>query len=80
MLSAHELAWFALAALVLLQTVQPGAVQLAISGSVNALLVVGAGGITAFLSRSRGWIEAQRWITGGVLGALALRIAFTEKQ
>jgi threonine/homoserine/homoserine lactone efflux protein len=65
---------------VLLQTLQLGAVQLAISGSVNALLVVGAGGITAFLSRSRGWLRAQRWILGGVLGALALRIAFTEKQ
>jgi threonine/homoserine/homoserine lactone efflux protein len=65
---------------VLLQTLQLGAVQLAISGSVNALLVVGAGGITAFLSRSRGWLQAQRWIMSGVLGALALRIAFMEKQ
>jgi len=64
---------------VLLQTLQLGAVQMAVSGSVNALLVLGAGGITAFLSRSRGWLRAQRWIMGGVLGALALRIAFTEK-
>lgn len=66
--------------LVLLQTLQLGAVQMAISGGVNALLVMGAGGITSFLSRSRGWLQAQRWIMGGVLGALALRIAFMEKQ
>jgi len=65
---------------VLLQTPQLGAVQMAISGGVNALLVVGAGGITAFLSRSRGWLQAQRWIMGGVLGTLALRIALMEKQ
>jgi threonine/homoserine/homoserine lactone efflux protein len=65
---------------VLLQTLQLGAVQMTISGGVNALLVLGAGGITAFLSRSRGWLRAQRWVMGGVLGALALRIAFMEKQ
>ena len=63
---------------VLLQTLQLGAVQMAIS--VNALLVMGAGGITAFLSRSRGWLHAQRWIMGGVLGTLALRIALMERQ
>lgn len=65
---------------VLVQTLQLGAVQMAVSGSVNALLVMGAGGITAVLSRSRGWLQAQRWVMGGVLGTLALRIAFMEKQ
>ena len=64
---------------VLLQSLQLGAVQIGVSGSVNALLVLGAGAITAFLSRSRGWLMAQRWIMGGVLGALALRIAFMDK-
>lgn len=65
---------------VLLQSLQLGAVQIGVSGSVNALLVLGAGAITAFLSRSRGWLVAQRWIMGGVLGALALRIAFMDKR
>lgn len=65
---------------VLLQSLQLGAVQIGVSGSVNALLVLGAGAITAFLSRSRGWLMAQRWIMGGVLGALALRIAFMDKR
>ena len=65
---------------VLLQTLQLGAIQMAVSGTVNALLVMGAGTITAFLSRSRGWLRAQRWVMGGVLGTLALRIAFMEKQ
>lgn len=65
---------------VLVQSLQLGAVQIAVSGGVNTLLVVGAGAITAFLSRSRGWLQAQRWVMGGVLGALAVRIAFTEKH
>jgi threonine/homoserine/homoserine lactone efflux protein len=65
---------------VLLQSLQLGAVQIAVSGSVNALLVLGAGAITAFLARSRGWLMAQRWIMGGVLAALAMRIAFLDKR
>ena len=65
---------------VLLQSLQLGAVQIGVSGSVNALLVLGAGAITAFLSRSRGWLLAQRWVMGGVLAALALRIAFLDKR
>ena len=64
---------------VLVQSLQLGAVQIAVSGSVNALLVLGAGAITAFLSRSRGWLQAQRWVMGSVLGALALRIAVMDK-
>jgi threonine/homoserine/homoserine lactone efflux protein len=65
---------------VLLQSLQLGAVQIGVSGSVNALLVLGAGAITAFLARSRGWLLAQRWVMGGVLAALALRIAFPDKR
>jgi threonine/homoserine/homoserine lactone efflux protein len=64
---------------VLLQSLQLGAVQIGVSGAVNAAIVLGAGAITAFLSRSRGWLRAQRWVMGGVLGTLAVRIAFTEK-
>jgi threonine/homoserine/homoserine lactone efflux protein len=65
---------------VLLQSLQLGVVQIGVSGTVNALLVLGAGAITEFLSRSRGWLMAQRWIMGGVLGALALRIAFADRR
>lgn len=65
---------------VLLQSLQLGAVQIGVSGSVNALLVLGAGAVSAWLSRSRSWLLAQRWIMGGVLGALALRIAFMDKR
>lgn len=65
---------------VLVQALQLGAVQITISGTVNALLITGAGTITAFLSRSRGWLRAQRWIMGAVLAGLAVRIALTDKK
>ena len=65
---------------VLVQSLQLGAVQITVSGGVNTLLVMGAGAISAFLSRSRGWLRAQRWVMGAVLGALALRIALMEKR
>jgi len=65
---------------VLVQSLQLGAIQIAVSGCVNTLLVLGAGAISAFLSRSRGWLQAQRWIMGAVLGSLALRIALMERR
>ena len=65
---------------VLLQSLQLGAVQIAVSGTVNALLILGASGITAFLARSAGWLRAQRYIMGSVLGGLAVRIALEEKK
>lgn len=65
---------------VLLQALQLGAVQIAVSGGVNALLVMGAAGVTAFLSRKRAWLVAQRWVMGAVLGGLAVRIAIMDKQ
>ena len=64
----------------LLQSLSLGAIQITVSGTVNALLIAGAGSITAFLSQSQGWLRAQRYVMGGVLAALALRIAFTERK
>jgi threonine/homoserine/homoserine lactone efflux protein len=65
---------------VLLQSLVLGGVQIAVSGGVNALIVLGAGSITAFLSQSAGWLRAQRYVMGSVLAGLAARVALTEKQ
>jgi threonine/homoserine/homoserine lactone efflux protein len=51
-----------------------------VSGSINALLVLGAARISAFLARSRGWLAAQRYLMGTVLAALALRMALLEQK
>ena len=63
----------------LLQCLALGAIQIAVSGGVNALLVVGAGRVSRFLNRSPRWIAAQRWFMGTVLAALALRL-LTERK
>jgi threonine/homoserine/homoserine lactone efflux protein len=64
---------------VLVQSLQLGGTQILISGTVNMLLIFGAAGITAFLSRSRSWLQAQRWVMGTVLGLLAARVATMDK-
>jgi threonine/homoserine/homoserine lactone efflux protein len=65
---------------VLVQGVQLGAVQIAVSGIVNALLVLGAARISVFLANSRGWLSAQRYLMGTVLGALAVRMALVDPK
>jgi threonine/homoserine/homoserine lactone efflux protein len=64
---------------VALQALQLGAVQIVTSGAVNALLVLGAGRISAFLASSRRWLLAQRYLMGTVLGALAARIVLVDR-
>ena len=64
---------------VLLQSLELAGVQILISGTVNSLLILGAASISAFLARSRGWMLAQRYLMGGVLAALAARIALSDK-
>ena len=61
---------------VLGQTLMLGATQIAISVTVNALIVLGAGTVAAFLSGRPFWMAAQRWLMGTVLAVLAVRMAF----
>ncbi|WP_019905051.1 LysE family translocator [Methylobacterium sp. 77] len=62
------------------QTVMLGSVQIVISVAVNALIALAAGSIAHFLSRNPGWLKAQRWIMGGVLGGLAIRMALDSRR
>ena len=64
---------------VLLQSLLLGAIQIATSAAVNALLVLFAGQVSRFLGRSPRWINAQRYLMGSVLGLLALRILNEKK-
>lgn len=60
---------------VLWQGAQLGAVQITISVAVNAAVILGASRLAGWLSaRPWGW-KAQRGVMGGVLAALALRLA-----
>lgn len=61
---------------VLAQTLVLGTVQIAISVGVNAMIALAAGSIAGFLTSRPGWLNVQRWLLGGVLGGLSLRMAF----
>jgi threonine/homoserine/homoserine lactone efflux protein len=63
---------------VALQSLTLGAIQASIAVTGNAIIVVTAGSIAIFLARRPGWLRAQRYFMGSVLGALAVRL-LTER-
>jgi threonine/homoserine/homoserine lactone efflux protein len=65
---------------VMLQSLLLGSLQIAISVGVNALIVAGAGGIAHFLAGRPRWVTAQRWVMGGVLSGLAVRMAVDARR
>jgi threonine/homoserine/homoserine lactone efflux protein len=65
---------------VLPQLLALGCTQMAISLTVNALIVLGAAGIARFLLQRPAWRLAQRWMMGSVLGMLALRMAVEQRR
>lgn len=64
---------------VIVQSVALGAVQISIALTVNLLIVLTASTTADFLARRPTWVRTQRYFMGGVLGALALRLA-TERS
>jgi threonine/homoserine/homoserine lactone efflux protein len=63
---------------VALQSLTLGAIQASIAVSGNAVIVLTAGTVAVFLARRPGWLRAQRYFMGTVLGALAVRL-LTER-
>jgi threonine/homoserine/homoserine lactone efflux protein len=61
---------------VLMQSLVLGFEQIVISLTVNAAIVIMAGSVAAFLAARPVWLTVQRWLMGGVLTALAARLAF----
>ncbi len=52
-----------------------GVVQIAVCTASDAVLVWGAGGIARFLGTRPAWMAVQRWVLGGALGLLAVKLA-----
>ena len=65
---------------VLGQSMTLGAIQIVTSVSVNALIVLSASAIAAFLGTRPLWLLAQRWLMGTVLAGLALRMATEARR
>jgi len=58
------------------QTLLLGTAQIVVSVTVNALIVLAAGAVAAFLTGRPLWMAVQRWLMGTVLAVLAVRMAF----
>jgi threonine/homoserine/homoserine lactone efflux protein len=56
------------------QSLVLGSIQIAIALTVNALIVIGAGGLASVLARRPSWARIQRYAMGTVLGAFAVRM------
>lgn len=65
---------------VLTQSLMLGMTQIVISVSINALVAISAGTIALFLVRKPSFAVAQRWLMGGVLTGLAVKIASESRR
>jgi threonine/homoserine/homoserine lactone efflux protein len=65
---------------VFLQGAILGAVQIIVCIAFDAVLVKGAAGTARFLATRPMWLAAQRWILGGALALLAVKLAVSGRQ
>jgi threonine/homoserine/homoserine lactone efflux protein len=65
---------------VLFQSLVLGLTQIAISVSVNALIVLMAGSVALFFASRPSWQVVQRWLMGTVLAGLAVRMAVESRR
>jgi threonine/homoserine/homoserine lactone efflux protein len=60
---------------VMLQGFVLGTVQISVSMIVNSIIILAAGAIAIFMKRRPSWIKWRRWVAGGLLGAIATKLA-----
>jgi threonine/homoserine/homoserine lactone efflux protein len=65
---------------VMLQSLELGFTQIAVSFSVNFAIVIFAGKLAAWFAGRPRWLATQRYVMGGVLGGFALRLALEERR
>lgn len=62
------------------QSITLCSVQMLISATVNASMVMAAGTIARFLATRPTWVMVQRWLMATVLGGLAVRMALDARR
>ena len=65
---------------VLAQSLMFGGLQILIGSGVNLLVVLFAARIARWFSRHPTWVSVQRYVMGGVLGALAVRLFIEPRR
>ena len=64
---------------VLMQFILLGLTQIAVSFTVNLAIVFACGSFALWLATRPAWLAVQRWFMGGVLAALAVRLALEPR-
>ncbi|MBL8643850.1 MAG: LysE family translocator [Rhodospirillaceae bacterium] len=64
---------------VLLQSFILGGTQIAVSFSVNLLIVLAAGSVARWFGTKPTWLKVQRWLMAGILTALAMRLVLERR-
>jgi threonine/homoserine/homoserine lactone efflux protein len=62
------------------QSVELGLVQIAVSFTVNLLIILSAARLAAWFARNPLWLAVQRFVMGFVLAGLAVRLAFDSRR
>ena len=65
---------------VLAQALALGTTQIAVSVTINTVIAIAAGSVAMFLARRPFWLLIQRWMMGGVLTGLALKMALEQRR
>ena len=65
---------------VLLQSLLLAAVQIVIAAIGDLLFVLAAARVARWLAERPAWVSAQRWVLGGVFGAIAVKLAFDSRR
>jgi threonine/homoserine/homoserine lactone efflux protein len=65
---------------VLLQSLVLAAVQIAIAFAGDLLFVLAAASVARWLAERPAWVTAQRWVLGGVFGAIAIKLALDSRR
>ncbi|MCU0448907.1 MAG: LysE family translocator [Bernardetiaceae bacterium] len=65
---------------VLAQSLQLGVTQVAVSLTVNALIVLSAARVAGFFARNPTWIKWQKWLMASVLTSLAIKLAVSKDK
>jgi threonine/homoserine/homoserine lactone efflux protein len=66
--------------LLFLQGAELGLTQIAVSFTVNLLIVLTASRVAAWFGTRPTWLQVQRWFMASVLTGLAVRLAFERRQ
>lgn len=65
---------------VFFQSLELGITQILVSFSINLLILLSAAAIASWFARNAVWLKVQRWVMGGVLAALAVRLALDQRR